>query len=379
MVNRLSIDQALKIRMRGQRLTTQPLEGSSSIPRLVKDLCGFQAQEATAAALAMRVRSPGLLAADVEHARVEERTVVRTWGLRGTLHLLATEDLGWLLPLLGPVFVAAGRRRREDLGLHDEIYARSLPVLRDLLANRGPSTRTEIVEKLAAHGIRLEGQARPHFLGRAALEGLICLGAERGAEPTYVLLSQWIDRKQMGGNLPETDAYVELTRRYLLAYGPATPKDQAAWSGLPASKIKVAWQQIADELVEVDIDGRTAWMLKAQEFWLDEPGPPAPIVRLLPRFDVYLLGYHDRDLAVATQYARRINAGGGILHPTVLIDGRIVGLWKSQKKKNELAVTVEPFEPLAPQVARGMEAEVADLARFQGMQARLEITLKWSG
>jgi hypothetical protein len=362
------------MRLRGQRLTTQPLEGSANVPRLVKDLCGFQAQEATAAALAIRVRSRGLLAVDVERARAQERSVVRTWGLRSTLHLLATEDLGWLLPLLGPVFVAAGRRRREELGLHDELYARSLPILRDLLADRGPSTRLEIVEKLAACGIRLEGQARPYFLGRAALEGLICMGPERGAEPTYVMLSQWISREQMRGNLPETDAYIELTRRYLSAYSPATPKDQVAWSGLPASKIKAAWQHIAGELVEVDIDGRTAWMLKAQEARLDDAITPAPIVRLLPRFDVYLLGYHDRDLAVAPQSARHINAGGGILHPTVLVDGRLVGLWKSQKKKIELAVMVEPFEPLAPQVAQGLEAEVADLARFQGMQAKLEIT-----
>ena len=385
MVIKLSPDQALKLRLRAQRLTAQPLDESASVPRLVKDLCGLQGQEAPAAALAIRVRSQGLLAEDVERARVEERSIVRTWGLRSTLHLLATEDLGWLLPLIGPVFVTAERRRREELGLHDEIYARSLPILRQVLADRVPSTRAEIVEQLAARGIRLEGQARPYFLGRAALEGFICLGPERGAEPTYVLLSQWIDQERTGGSLSEHDAYIELTRRYLSAYGPATPKDQAAWSGLPASKINKAWQQISGDLVEVDIDGMPAWMLKARTDWLDAPGVPAlsnhdagtpvPVVRLLPRFDVYLLGYHDRHLAVAPQYARRINAGGGILHPTVLVDGRIVGIWKSEQKKGEQVVKVEPFEELAPQVVHGLEAEVADLGRFRGGQARLEIEM----
>jgi len=375
----LSPDQALKLRLRAQRLTLQPLGEPASVPRLVKELCGLQAQEAPAATLAVRVRTRELQAADVERARVQERTVVRTWGLRSTLHLLATQDLGWLLPLIGPVFVAAGRRRREELGLHDELYERSLPLLRQMLADRGPSTRLEIVEQLAAHGIRLEGQARPYYLGRAALEGLICLGPERGTEPTYVLLSQWIGQGQTGASLSEVDAYVKITRRYLSAYGPASPKDQAAWSGLPASKIKAAWQQIADDLVEVDINGKPAWMLEAQATWLDKPSPPGPIVRLLPRFDVYLLGYYDRDLAVAPQYARRINAGGGILHPSVLVDGRIVGIWNSQQKKNELAVKVEPFAQLPDQVIQGLEAEVADLARFQSVQARLEIEMSSSG
>ena len=379
MVIRLSSNQALKLRMRAQHLAMQPSDETASLPRLVKSLCGLQAQEAPAAALAARVRSHGLLAADVEGARLQERSIVRTWGLRSTLHLLATEDLGWLLPLIGPVFVAAGRRRREELGLHDEVYARSLSILRDLLADRGPSTRAEIVEQLAAHGIRLEGQARPYFLGRAALEGIICMGPERGAEPTYVLLSQWVIHEQIGESLSEIDAYVELTRRYLSTYAPATPKDMAAWSGLPASKINKAWQQLTEDLVDVDIDGASAWLLKSQRAWLDELRPTAPIVRLLPRFDVYLLGYHDRRLSVEPSYARRINAGGGILHPTLLVDGRILGVWKSELKKGELVVRVEPFEQLAPSVLEGLKAEVVALAHFQSMQARLEVERKGSG
>jgi hypothetical protein len=373
MTMRLSPDQVLRLRLRAQRLALPSSEATTSVGRLVKDLCGLQAQDAPAAALAVRVRSHGLVAADVESAREQERTIVRTWGPRGTLHLLATEDLGWLLPLLGPVFVAAGRRRREELGLDDELYARSAHILRDLLASRGPLSRAEIVEQLAARGIRLEGQARPYLLSRAALEGLICLGPERGAEPTYALLSDWIDQKPATGTLPEQEAYIELSRRYLLAYGPAAPRDQAAWSGLPVGKIKAAWQHLTDDLMEVDVDGAPAWMLKSHAAWLDDAGTPGPIVRLLPRFDVYLLGYQDRDLAVPPQYAKRINAGGGILHPTVLVDGRAVGTWNSHKKKGELAVRVEPFEQLTHQVVRGLETEVADLARFQGVGASLEI------
>ena len=113
----LSDIQVRTLRLRAQRLTPQPSGAETSVAQVVKDLCGIQAQEAPAAALSIRVRSAGLVAADVERARVEERTITRTWGLRGTLHLLATEDLGWLIPLLGPVFIAGDRRRRAELGL----------------------------------------------------------------------------------------------------------------------------------------------------------------------------------------------------------------------------------------------------------------------
>ena len=347
---------------------TGPRDTVSGVAHLVKELGGIQAQDAQAAQLALRVRSAGLVAADVEHARVQERTIIRTWGQRGTLHLLATEDLGWLLPLFGPVFIAASRRRRAELGLDEDTCARGIRVIRDVLANQGPLTRAELVEQLAIHGIQLEGQARPHLLYRAALEGVICLGPDRGREPTYVLLSDWAD---LGHALLEETAYAELARRYLNAYGPAIPEDMAMWSGMPLSKLRVAWQRIADQLMEVEVAGSPAWMLKTCKAWLEMPPVPSPTVRLLPAFDIYLLGYRNRELVVPPQYAKRINAGGGMLHPVVLVDGCAVGVWKSKRKNNHLDVVAEAFEPLVPQVYPGLEAEVADIARFLGVQGSL--------
>src|SRR3954447_18425791 len=166
---KLTEDPVLRLRMRAQRLAGLATGDAADLASVVKEVCGVQAQEMLAAGLAVRARSSGLVAADVERARVEERTVVRTWGPRGTLHLLGVEDLGWMLPLLGPVFVAAGARRRAQLGLDDDTYEQALRITRDVLASRGPLIRAEIVDELAARGIRLEGQARPHFLGRAAL------------------------------------------------------------------------------------------------------------------------------------------------------------------------------------------------------------------
>src|SRR5260370_36808323 len=156
----LSHDQVRFLRLLAQRLTSQSPDGVTGVVEVVKQVCGIQAQDASAATLAVRARSAGLVAADVEKARVQGRTIIRTWGPRGTLHLLASDDIGWLLPLLGPVFVAGDRRRREELGLSEEICVRGMHIIRNVLACEGPLTRAELVERLATNGIYLEGQAR---------------------------------------------------------------------------------------------------------------------------------------------------------------------------------------------------------------------------
>ncbi|HET7639587.1 MAG TPA: crosslink repair DNA glycosylase YcaQ family protein, partial [Ktedonobacteraceae bacterium] len=139
----LSDEHVLLLRLRAQHLAPPSPGAVTSVVQVVKEVCCIQAQEAPAAALAVRVRSTGLVATDIERARVEDRSVIRTWGPRGTLHLLATEDLGWLLPLLGPVFVAGARRRREELGLDEDTCVRGIRIISNILAHQGPLIRAE--------------------------------------------------------------------------------------------------------------------------------------------------------------------------------------------------------------------------------------------
>lgn len=366
----LSNDQVLQLRLRAQHLTGRQQATVSDVAGLVKALCAIQAQDAQAAALALHVRSTGLLAGDVEQARVQERSIIRTWGPRNTLHLLATEDLGWLLPLLGPVCIASSQRRRSELGLDEDTCAKGIDIIRSVLASKGPLTRAEIVEQLASHDLAIAGQARPYLLNRAALEGVICLGPDRDTEPTYVLLSDWVT---LGPQLSLEAALTELLRRYLNAYAPATLEDMASWSGLPISRIRAAWRHMAEHYAEVQIGGRVAWMSKIQTAGLDQPLEYTLTVRLLPAFDSYLLGYRNRDLAVPQQYVKRINAGGGMLHPILLVDGRVVGIWKLQRKMHHLDVLVEPFEHLATAIHAALEIEVANLAHFLEVEARLHV------
>src|SRR5438105_4214301 len=144
MVISLSNDQVRLLRLHAQRLAPRSRNTVSGVASLVKELCGIQAQDARAATLALCARSIGLVADDVERARVQERSIIRTWGQRGTLHLLATEDISWLLPILGPVFIAASQRRRMELGLDEDTCTRGIRIMRDALARHGPLTRAEL-------------------------------------------------------------------------------------------------------------------------------------------------------------------------------------------------------------------------------------------
>ena len=336
---------------------------------------GIQAQDLPAAALAVRARSPGITAAAVDRARLHDRSILRTWCMRGTLHLLAVEDFGWLLPLLGPIFAARSRARCLELGLTDEVLAAGIRLVQDALASRGPLTREEIAAELAAHHLPSTGQAPIHLIYRAALDGVLCQGPDRGKKPAYILVRDWV---KPGSALPRESALAELARRYLKAFGPAAPEDLAAWSGLSPGEARQAWERIAAESIQVEIGTPPlgvgpAWMLKKQAPWLKELQQREPAVRLLPRFDTYLLGYASRSLAVPASHTKRVNAGGGIIHATLAVGGRVLGTWTTRKRRGDLVVEVDPFDPLDPGILPGLEGEAADVGRFLGIPASFHL------
>jgi hypothetical protein len=360
------------MRLRAQRLHPAESGARASVTKILEDVCGVQAQEPSAADMAVWVRGHNLLARQVEDARVRERSTVRTWCMRGTLHLLAAEDLGWLLPLLGPVFVRKSRRRYAELGLTDDICAEAIRAIRDILGDEGPTTRAELARALAERGIPTEGQAAYHLLRRAGLEGLVCFGPDLGREPTYVLLEDWA---QVGAAMAgEAASRAELARRYLAAFGPAGPEDVATWSGLSASQARAGLEMISGELLEVEIGPAQAWMLKSRAGWLEEePGDDDAVVRLLPSFDPYLLGYRGRDLSVPERYAKRVHPGGGLLRPTLLVDGLAAGTWNLKRRRDGLLVNIQPFESLGLEVRGALEKQVQELGRFYEQDAVFQI------
>ena len=360
-------DRLRRLRMRAQRLTgRRPRE----VAELVRAVGGLQAQDTKASRLAVRARSRGLDQEAVRKACNRDRSVVRTWVMRGTLHMVAAEDAGWLVALLGPGFAAGNRRRRLQLGLDDRRCEQALEVLPAVLAD-GPLSRGELVRALAAKGVRVDpgGQAPAHLVGYAAMRGLICRGPDlHGDEASYVLLEQWAGP---GRALGPDEALAELARRYLVGHGPAAPEDLAAWSGLALGRARQAVALAAADLREVELGGRRLW---APAGTVAARSPAGPVVRLLGRFDDYLLGWRDRDLILDPAFARRIQAGGGWIHPAVVADGRVAGTWRARRTGGRLEVTVEPFAGrLPPGTGPALAAETADLGRFLGLEASLGV------
>jgi Winged helix DNA-binding domain len=369
MTRSLSEEQVRLLRLRAQRLTG---ERPGDVHEVVRVMGGVQAQDTAASRLAVRPRGAGLDAAAVRDACNRERSVVRTWAMRGTLHMVAAEDAGWLVALLGPGFAAANRRRRLQLGLDDAACERGLRAIGKVLGADGPLPRGELVSRLAGEGVALDprGQAPAHLVAYAAMRGLVCRGPDLdGDEPTYVLVDDWVGGRRRA--LDPEAALAELTRRYLGAHGPATPADLAAWAGIAAGRARRGFELVAGELVEVAAAGAAAWTLGRAT--PPRPGRGGPGVRLLYRFDDYLLGWRGRDLVLPPRFASRIHAGGGWIHPAVLVDGRVVGTWRlAGRAGGRLTVAVEPFEPL-DSALRGLEAEAADLGRFLGAAATLSV------
>lgn len=362
---KLSAQQTRMLRLKLQGMGSQADSPAAVLDRVV----GVQAQDLKAGELSIRPRSSGVTAVSVRQARLVTRTIVWTWCLRGTLHLMASADARWLLPLLGPVLIKANQRRFRELGWDDTQAAAGLRVLTEALDAGGGLVRSEIIRLLEQHGLPSEGQAPYHLLYRAALEGLICTGPERGGEPAYVPLERWLGPVQP---LPRQQALAQLARRYLAGFGPAGPQDLARWSGLKQKDANEAWSAIADEIVAVEAAGAAGWLLKASLPWLDEALPKGAQVKLLPRFDTYLLGYRDRDLAVDPEYARQVHPGGGIIHAVLLVDGQARGTWKLKRYAGYQKVLITPFEPLPGELLPLIQAEVDDLARFLGEKLILD-------
>jgi hypothetical protein len=365
----LSPEQVRLLRIRSQRLHPDVARTMTAVAPLVRGLCGLQAQDLPAATLGVRARSTQLLAEDVRRARETDRTIVLTWCMRGTLHLVPADDLGWLLPSLGPLFIHSSQRRYTQLGLDAELRARATGLIINRLSTDGPLTRAELADALAAEGIPVEGQAIAHLVRYAALTGAICLGPAREGNLTYVVLDGWVG---LGGRRSEEETQTELARRYLNAYGPATPHDLASWSGLSLAQARAGFDAISNDLLQVEVERSPAWMLKSQSAWLDNPrGDPS--VRLLSYYDGYLLGYRTRDFMISETHAQRIHPGGGLIRSSVMVDGRALGIWRMDRKRKGLAITVEPFEPIGEDVLPGLEAEAQDIGRFLQEDVRLSV------
>ncbi|HEV2350324.1 MAG TPA: winged helix DNA-binding domain-containing protein [Terriglobia bacterium] len=346
------------------------------VSAVCRDVCGIQAQVMSAAHIALWARMHHLTRAEIDAALYRDRTLVKTNCMRATLHFLDSADY--------PFYVAALKRSR--IRQAQAVMARWGVTQREAVAAgeaslealaAGPMTRRDIREQVIQR-IKLGKKARSCFekswwgtVHQAIVEGLVCYGEERGRDITLVRVDQWLPKFNQ---VPEAEGLQFLLRRYLGAFGPATLRDFARWAGISAAEVKVAGDELKDEMMEVIADGKTALILKNDYDQLRRSKIEDHHVRLLPNFDAYLLAHAQKDHLVSSQFYKRVYRNQGWISAVVLLKGRVIGLWSIERKGKRSALQVEPFEIFTRAVRTGITEEAASLGQF--LETFLEVEYK---
>jgi hypothetical protein len=345
--------------IRRLRLAAQRIEGSACTgpAEVVRWMLAMQGQDLAGAKWSVGLRAPGSTLADVD-AALADGTVIRSWPMRGTLHLVVAEDIGWMLELTATRTLQSLTRRYRELGLDEATFERASEVAIGVLEGGRALPRAELFEFFEKEGIATTGQRAPHLLGRLHQTRTLCLGPMQGVHQAVVLMDEWVPNPR---RLEREEALGEFVRRFFLSHGPATIRDFTWWTKLLVRDAAVGLAIARDQLEELVIDGTSYWM---------SPGLPdraSNSVHLLPGFDEYLLGYQDRGAVLAAAHAQAIVPGNnGVFQPTIISDGRVVGTWRRKSMPAGVTVTPMPFEHLPTTALTRLKTSAAGYGHFLG-------------
>lgn len=345
------------------------------VAHMVRHLFALQGQDWQASRWALGVRLPGSRLDDV-HEALNRGLIVRSWPMRGTVHLISAEDIGWVQAVTGARLIAGAPKRREYLGITDSSLEMLVEVAIEGLRGGNSLTRDELATLWQEAGIELQNSWRYHLVWWLCQNGHAVLGpvGEEG-EPRLVSAPEWIRSPRM---LDADESLAELASRYTRARGAVTTKDFCWWTGLGAREAKRAYALAADEgrLVEIQVKSPSDTPGTTTSMWAD-PGLLDRALQLnqresgwqlLPAFDEHLLGYQDRSPQLDPDHLGRILPGrNGVFQATVVHDGRVVGTWKrGGSGKRELIAAPMPGLSLAEGV-EALQQKAADWGRFHGV------------
>jgi hypothetical protein len=358
----LSWAEICRRRLRAQHLRTRL--PATSFHQMVGDICGLHAQVMSSAELSAAVRLDGLARGTVATALWQDRTLVKTWAQRGTLHLLRADEF--------PLYVGALSNRRFDedkpwLKYHG-LVASDVPALVDAVS-RALDGRQLTREELGREVVRLLGDSKFEallasgwgaVLKPVAFQGQLCFGPSDGNRVTFVRPDQWIGPFER----PDPVASLqEIARRFLAAYGPARVEELARWWGV-APKVVRPVLGTKHALHEVEVDGKKTWSV-----WDDAGETPdaGPVVRLLPLFDPYTVAVRrNGERPLAGPEKDLVYRQAGWISPVLMVDGELAGVWEHSETKTGVRVDIRPFAPLEPAIARLAADEAERLGHHLG-------------
>jgi hypothetical protein len=345
-------------RLYQQRIETTTFKAPSEV---VAWLGAVQAQDYVAAKWAIGLRSQDIRDADVEKA-FNDGKILRTHVMRPTWHFVTPEDIRWLLSLTASRVHALNASRYRQLELDADIFKRSHGVFINALQGGKHLSRSQLAKALEQAGIAVQGARLAHLMMQAELEGILCSGVRRGKQFTYALLEERVPRAKP---LARDEALAKLVRRCFSNHGPATLQDFVWWSGLTVSDTKLGLENAKAHLVQETIEG--------QSYWFSEYVAASARLHLLPWFDEFLVAYKDRSAALSAANAKQVNAGGGMLNPTIISRGHVVGTWKSALKKDKVVLDLTLFRPFSQKEKHSLSVAAKSYGKFLDKSVLLEV------
>ncbi|MCD2442194.1 winged helix DNA-binding domain-containing protein [Agromyces sp. SYSU K20354] len=356
---------ATDAQVRAARLTSHGLRGGggfASIGEAVRRLGAVQAQDFVASKWVVGARVPGATEGDVDSA-IASREIVRSWPLRGTLHLVPATSLRPILAVTGARELARAAKRHRDLEIDDEVVRQARFIAERELTGGRSLSRDELFAQWQRAGIATAAQRGYHLIWTLALQAVVCAGPVEGRGQRFVLLDEWFPAAKPGDQQRD-ETLAALLTAYLDGHGPATVRDFAWWSGLTLGDARTAHAAAGDAVEMLDDERLVIAGADASA-----PGRSGGLA--LAPFDEYFLGYADRSAVCDARYADRVVPGSnGVFQPILVTNGRVEGVWKAKQARGGASVVLDPFE--SPIDAARYAGALRRWARFRGI--RLEAT-----
>lgn len=356
-------------RLAGQHLV--PTAARDDLETVATDLVGVQAQVTSSAALSFAIRTTGGRIGDLAAAWADRR-LIRSWGMRGTLHLWAADDY--------PLVVAALSRREtwrrpvwfRYFDVTEAEMEALIEAVGEILGDGRPRTRAELAAEIGARlGPKQEanlGSSWGTYLKPAAMRGLLGQAAGEGNAVRFIRPSTWLGHWREVGH---DEAMATVLRRSIRAYGPATKQEIARWWGGATSMVNPALKAMGDELVEVEVNGTRALALAADLAAIREAAIPRERAILLGGFDPLIVGGGSRDRLIPAAHLPRVSRTAGWISPTVLVDGVVAGVWEGARKGSRYRVTIDPFDRPSAVTKRAIERAAQRIAAVHGADAEI--------
>jgi len=345
-----------------QRLQNQQisLHNFATPKELVAWMGAMQAQDYPMVKWAMGLRLQNATDESVE-AAMDNGDILRTHVLRPTWHVVAAEDIRWMLALTAPNIKRLTKGRLRDLGLTDAVLAKSRKVIEKTLRDTNHCTRDELIAELNKANIATDENRASHIFMSAELEALICSGGTKNRKQTFSLLDAWVPAAKPKSR---DEALASLAQRYFASHAPAQLDDFAWWSGLSKTEAARALEMVKSNFISETIAEKTYWFT---EFSLKARAKESAY--LLPAYDEFTISYKDRSATLTFENHKRVVSVNGIFNPIIVVNGKAFGVWKRTFKKETVAFEPQYFAQPPAFAKKLIDQRFEQYALFLGKKA----------